>query len=60
MNGTNTTGVTVTNIVLGAAVVLILMATAVAMVEEWIARIRKRRAIEAEIKRDMKHFFGPL
>ncbi|HVN03093.1 MAG TPA: hypothetical protein VMT86_01680 [Bryobacteraceae bacterium] len=60
MNGTNTTGVTVTNIVLGAAVVLILLTAVIAMLDEWITRIRKRRSIEAELNRDMKHFFRPM
>ena len=59
MNSPDTFGLTVTNSVLGVLVLVTLLLTAGAVVWELIARIRRRRAIDAELKRDMREFFGP-
>ena len=45
-----------TNIVLGLVVVVCAVMLAGGMVHEIIARVRKRRRIEAEIDRDMRAF----
>lgn len=46
----------VTNIILGLVVALCVVIMAAGIVYEIVARIRKRRRIEAEIDRDMQMF----
>lgn len=49
-----TTWLTVTNIILGVVAALCALIMAGGVVHEIVARIRKRRRIEAEIDRDMR------
>ena len=52
----DTVWLTITNIVLGAVAALCVVVMAGGIIHEAIARIRKRRRIEAEIDRDMQMF----
>lgn len=58
MPGPNTSWLTITNIVLGAVVLLMLLLTVAGVIWEQIARVRRRRSIEEELNHDMKQFFG--
>jgi len=49
-----TTWLNITNIFLGAVVAVCVLVMAGGVVHEIVARIRKRRRIEAEIDRDMR------
>ncbi|HTS60633.1 MAG TPA: hypothetical protein VMH28_01340 [Candidatus Acidoferrales bacterium] len=48
----------VTNIVLGAAVLLVTIGVATEVLCEWVGRLRKKHSVEHEIERDMHSFFG--
>lgn len=58
MHDPKTFWLTVTNIILGVAVVGVLLAVATGVLCEFIAKIKKRHSIGAELDRDMRAFFG--
>jgi len=48
----------VTNVILGLAVVLAVLGVVTGTLCELVARRKKRRDVDAELDRDMRHFFG--
>jgi len=48
----------VTNIILGAAVLLAVIGVLTGTLCEFVARWRKRRNMDAELDRDVRNFFG--
>lgn len=58
MSDPHTQWLTITNIVLGVVVAIVLIAMIGGIVQETVVRIRRRR-LEAEIERDMRAFDVP-
>lgn len=59
MPGPNTFWLVLTNILLGALVVLCVMAVVVVFACAVVSRFCARRASDAELDRDMREMFGP-
>jgi hypothetical protein len=60
MSDPRTFWLVVTNIVLGAAVVLIILGLATGVLGELVVKLRKRHSAWAELDRDMQRMFGVL
>lgn len=57
MNDSRTGRLVVTNLLLGLAVLLLLIAILARVVWDLLLKLRKRRAIDAELDADMRHLF---
>ncbi len=58
MSDPRTFWLVVTNIVLGAAVVLLILGLATGVLCELVVKLKKRHAAWTELDRDMQHMFG--
>jgi hypothetical protein len=60
MSDPRTFWLVVTNIVLGAAVVLLILGLATGVLCELVVKLKKRHSAWAELDRDMQRMFGVL
>ena len=60
MRDPRTFWLTVTNIVLGAAVVVLMLGVLTGALCEFVVKLKKRHAAWAELDRDMQRMFGVL
>jgi hypothetical protein len=58
MHDPRTFWLTVTNIALGAALLLLILGLVTGVLCEFIAKLRRRHAAERELDREMRHWFG--
>jgi cytochrome c oxidase assembly factor CtaG len=57
MNDPKTFWLTVMNIVLGLAVVLMILGVCCGVICEFVAKLKRRRTLSEELDRDMEHLF---